>query len=176
REPMRGLRRADAFVLTRSDQVSPGQSSELEGLLRRWNPQAPTYRAMHAHTGLRGANGGESIPVEELAQRRFLAFAGIGQPGSLDRQLTRFGKNYCGHCWFEDHHDYREGDLARMRQQARDAGADVLVVTEKDWAKIQRLDGARESRIPIWRLEVQIAMDATAEAGLLALMKSRLTR
>jgi tetraacyldisaccharide 4'-kinase len=170
------MRRADAFMLTRSDQIPAERRSELEGLLRMWNPQAPVYRARHAHTGLRTVDNGQNMPVEELAHRRFFAFAGIGQPGGLGRQLSSFGENYCGHYWFGDHHHYNDDDLMRMRRQAKDAGADVLLVTEKDWVKIRGLQEARGGGIPIWRLEVQIEMEEKAEAGLLELIETRVDK
>lgn len=180
REGLRGLRRADAFVLTRSDLVTREQRDEVESILRAHNPIAPIYRARHAHTGLRSAGAMAStpadLPLEHLASRRFFAFAGIGQPQSLHQQLSALPGKYVGRHWFPDHHDYRESDLKEMRQQALAGGADTILVTEKDWSKLQRLPSILTGAPPILRLELEIDLEPQAATGLLDLVQARIER
>ena len=52
REPITGLQRADAFLITRSSQVEPADLAKIELTLRKYNPTAPIYRANHTHTGV----------------------------------------------------------------------------------------------------------------------------
>jgi len=98
REPMEGLARADAVLITRAD-----QAKDVEGIVRavrRVNAGAPVYRCSHAHGGLRGED--EAVwPMEWLAGKRFFAFAGIGNPAGLEGQLrgvagTMVGRRWCG--------------------------------------------------------------------------------
>lgn len=176
REPLSSLKRADAIVLSRSDLIDPQQRERLEQILRSHNPIAPIYRACHALTGLRSGDRSASqtpdLGLEALRGRRFFAFAGIANPASLQKQLAGLPGECCGHFWFDDHHDYCQADLAEMRRRAAQSGAEVMVVTEKDWAKLRQLSGA--GQMPLWRLEVQMQLAAGAEAGLLGLIQARI--
>lgn len=157
REPLRGLARAHAIVLSHADQVSAGDLSRIESQLRRFAPGVPVYRSVHAMTGLRSpkcpTSGEGDQPIDLLSRRPFFAFCGIGSPEVFDSQLTRFGKQYVGHHWFDDHHRYTAADLALLRSQAARAGAQLLVTTEKDWMKIAALP---EPQSQIMRVDMQV--------------------
>lgn len=156
REPLSGLKRADAVVLTRSDQASAEQLAEIEKTIRRHNAGVPIYRAMHTHVGLRSEEGAQNLKA--LASQRYFAFAGIGNPESFGQQLQQYSSTtYAGEQWFPDHHDYSLGDLAHVGQLARQTGASLVVTTEKDWVKVSRLTGGREALgLPVSRLELEV--------------------
>jgi tetraacyldisaccharide 4'-kinase len=178
REPLSGLRRADAFLLTRSDQAEPSQLDRITATIREHNSIAPMYRATHALVGLRSASLPASAEpdatLDRLSERPFFAFAGIAQPEALDRQLSTFGPTYRGHEWFPDHHDYTPDDLRRLRDQALSAGAQLIITTEKDWAKLRHLPSAAEPSPPILRLEMQLHLSDRDEQGILKLIQARL--
>jgi tetraacyldisaccharide 4'-kinase len=180
REPVRGLARADAFILTRSNQVEAEQRRRLEEQLRGHNHRAPVYLARHVHAGLRSpaiaASADPDLPLDMLAQRPFFAFAGIGRPSSLHQQLEQFQATYRGNCWFGDHHSYCAADLESIREQASGSGAEVLLTTEKDWVKLRSLPGALDGMPPILRLALQIDIEPKAAAGLLSLIQARIAR
>jgi tetraacyldisaccharide 4'-kinase len=162
REPLRGLARAGAVVLTRSDQVAPEMIDRLRQRIGRYT-SAPVYCARHVQTNLR--SGREELPIDQLRLRRFFAFAGIAHPSSLDQQFADFGPTYAGHFWFGDHHDYDQRDLTDLQQSATSAGAEMLVTTEKDWAKLRDLPGAK---LPIYRVELRIGFADGDENRLLS--------
>jgi tetraacyldisaccharide 4'-kinase len=178
REPLAGLRRAGAFLLTRVDQAGPDRLAVIRDVLRRHNPGAPVYESVHAPTGFRapdvGGVGGDSagrpvLPLDALRDRRWFAFCGIAGPGSFVRQVERIGGTNAGHRAFPDHHPYSNADLRRVRAEAAAAGADVLVTTEKDWVKLAALPAATDvTAPPIWRLDVQIQFNEGGEAALLS--------
>jgi tetraacyldisaccharide 4'-kinase len=156
REPLTGLKRAHAVVLTRSDRVSAGRLAEIEGEVRRYNAGVPIYRAAHAHVGLRSEEGVQGL--EMLDGRPFFAFAGIGNPESFGAQLRRDPPAaFVGHEWFPDHHDYSLRDLAHVGKRAKQTGAAVVVTTEKDWVKVARVAGGQEAvGLPVWRMELEV--------------------
>ena len=173
REPLRGLKRADAFVLTRSDQVTKEERQRIADVLRMWNPVAPVYEARHAHTGLK-VEGSKDEPIDRLGGRKWFAFAGIANPLALEQQLTKLPGECAGRWWFGDHHAYDERDVAAVHGKAVAAGANVLLTTEKDWAKLSRFTVASEGTPPIWRLALEIQFEGQGEAGLLQLVQVRI--
>lgn len=167
REPLAGLSRAGAFVITHADQVAGADVSDIERRIREHNPDAPIYRAAHAHAGLTTASG-ETRPPDELGTKGWFAICGIGDPQTFVRQLESAGGRRAGHRWFADHHRYTAADFDEVRRDARAAGADVLVTTEKDWAKLESLAAAGNDDLPILRVDVRTEFFDDDEAQLWA--------
>lgn len=179
REPRRGLRRSTALVLTHADQVSAGDLSRIESQLRSYAPGVPIYRAVHVQAGLRSPRcasaGPPDQPLDLLSRRPFFAFCGIGSPEVFDSQLRRFGKQYVGHRWLDDHHRYTAADLITLRAQARQAGAQLLVTTEKDWVKVASLPESHA--LPeIMRIDLHVRFLDGSDTRLLAQLRSLLSR
>lgn len=178
REPTSALKRADAFVLTRSDLIDEAHRSVLEETLRGMNHLAPVYRTRHVLTGLRSASlsaaASPDLPIEALARHPFYAVAGIANPAALHRQLSAFGDRYRGHRWYADHHEYTAGDIDHIRSEAKAAGADIIIATEKDWRKLRRFANATEPGARIHRLELSVHFLPPGEDGLLELIRTRL--
>jgi len=177
REPLTGLRRADAVLVTRANQVDAGDVQRIVARVREIHPAAPVYRCSHAHVGLRSADGGLHS-LEELSGQRFYAFAGIGNPSGLEKQLRQLSGELVGREWFPDHWGYAPRDLQRVRTSAQAAGAAVIVTTEKDWVKVADLVGAAEG-IPVWRLELTVQFEDGDEGKLfeqiLACVRARIS-
>lgn len=159
REPMSGLRRAGAFVITHAGEVSPQTISGIEAAIRKHSPAAPIYRADHSAVGFRCGNDGlaaELTALEGLRDRRYFAFCGIGSPQSFEGHLVKLGGVPVGRRRFDDHHDYTRADVAELGREAQSAGADVLVTTAKDWAKLGAIVKNGAPVPPVWRLEIAI--------------------
>jgi tetraacyldisaccharide 4'-kinase len=157
REPLPGLARAHAFLLTRATQADPASLRQIESTLAAHNPSAPVYRCDHVHTGLRTPR--EHLPTDSLRDRRIFTFCGIGSPESFDRQVRTLGATVVGTHPFPDHHDYSERDLAHLQTQARSAGAELLLTTEKDWAKLKSIPPTPNA-LETWRIELGVQFSA----------------
>lgn len=116
REPMTALERADIIVLTRAYDWTP--AGEIEKLVREHNHSALLTRAV---TEVRLEVTGPAF-----------AFAGIGNPKAFYDDLGRARVEVADTLSFADHHRYTPADRERIGQRARDAGAAVIVTTEKD--------------------------------------------
>jgi tetraacyldisaccharide 4'-kinase len=174
REPLGGLRRADAILITRADQASSEAIERIVARVRAVNADVPVYRCSHAHVGLRSADG-VLHSLDELSERRFFAFAGIGNPEGLEAQLRRLPGELCGRRWFGDHWDYGASDLASVQSEARAGGAELLVTTEKDWVKVARGVGAGTAvELPVWRVELAVRFEGEDENRLLGQVRARL--
>lgn len=77
---------------------------------------------------------------DTLRGRRLFAFAGLADNQQFFRSLTDAGLTLAGTLTFRDHHRYTPHDLDRIAAAAKDAGAELIVTTEKDAVKIDRHD------------------------------------
>lgn len=167
REPACGLARADAILVTRSDLVR--DVAAVDQLLRRFNRTSPIFHCSHEHTGLR-AEDGVLHEISELAGKRFFALAGIGNPRAFARQLQAMPGQCAGQRWFVDHWRYGQDDVEQVIQQAKQAAANVILTTDKDWAKLSPLlKGGSE--LPFWRAEVALKFSGEDESELFALLR-----
>jgi tetraacyldisaccharide 4'-kinase len=137
REPIAGLRRAHALILTRCDQA-PDIEAQARWLAKRF-PDKPLMRAIHAPTELVGA-GGVGEPLDALAGAPVAAFCGIGNPDAFRATLAKLGATVADFRIYPDHHAYTREDVAELARWAESLPADALVATtQKDWVKL-RLD------------------------------------
>ncbi len=167
REPVSGIRRADAIVITRADQLSETELEKLREEIVRLAGAIPLYRASHVHTAVRCAD--KRLGLEELNRQRFFLFSGIANPQSFHEQLPQAR----GMRRFPDHHAYTEQDLAKLRGDATNAGADILVTTEKDWIKLSKLPSLAGG-LPIWRVEMEVRFADDDQQRLLRQIENKL--
>jgi tetraacyldisaccharide 4'-kinase len=153
REPLSGLRRADAVVVTHADEADEAEIANISGVIRKHNKDAAIFRADHLIKELRSGSG-ETMPLHSLAGQRYFAFCGVGNPASFFWRLETAGGACVGTREFGDHFDYREADLAEVAHEAAAVGAEMLIVTEKDWVKIAKMAGGVS--LPIWRAELSL--------------------
>jgi len=175
REPMRGLRRADAILVTRANVVEHVRLEAIEADLRSIHTTSPVYRAEHALVGLRDTDD-NAEPMSWLRGRRFFAFAGIGSPQSFQAQLVAAGGEPVGKHWFSDHHAYTPRDLAELSREATSARSEMMLTTEKDWVKLRHLAEVHAVTPPIARVEMRIYFQHGAdETALLDAIERRIT-
>jgi len=180
REPLRGLRRAGAVVVTHADRVDMAQLQQIENQLRNAGSTAPIHHAKHAAAGFRKAAIPSSAPPDisqtGIQSSKIFAFCAIGNPAAFFENLKQLGGQLVATESFRDHHFYTSGDLTLLRDRAKAAGADVLVTTEKDWAKIVALEGAADDTLPILRMDVQIEFFDSDEQRLLEQVRAAINR
>ncbi len=161
REPVSGLSRADAVIITRS-QFSD-LASAIEDAVRRANPQAQIFRAgIEPEAWVDAATGAHHL----LDRPPFAAvggFCGLGNPQSFRRTLERLGAGPSAWFEFDDHHRYRPKELRSMAHHAAATGASALVTTEKD--AVNLCAGFHEAIAPleVYWLKVRMTMDREAE-------------
>jgi tetraacyldisaccharide 4'-kinase len=153
REPLVGVNRADVIWL------SGGRQAELAGRLSTRFAGKPTVRARLITKGL-VTRSGKAIPPGTLPGMRVLAFSGIARPERFFEALGRLGVIVADRAPFPDHHDYTDNDVARINRRAADAGAELLVTTEKDMA---RLLGGTPFTLPVCALITDLAVTGDDE-------------
>jgi tetraacyldisaccharide 4'-kinase len=135
REPVTALKRADAAVITRCDQVEEAELTQLEDKLKRINPEMVIARSIHAPVCAKTVDDRE-INLEELKGKRIFAFCGIGNPGAFLSTVKALGAELVGSKVFDDHYHYTDDCLADIYEQARLLDAELILTTQKDWVSI----------------------------------------
>lgn len=142
REPPESLKRADACILTRWD---PGTGCNMQSI-RNFSGKAPVFKTRHVPCIHKVVGSSESRPAQEFGSaevspeilngRRAFAFSGIARNSDFLSTVKGFGCRVVGSMPFQDHHWYSETDRVRIAEAAYDAGADLILTTEKDYVRI----------------------------------------
>ena len=157
REPLRGLARANAFVVTRSNLVA--STDEIRSRLRTANAAAPVFTAASKVSSIMllgdflGANAGGNSEGFHTAESAYL-FCAIGNPESLTAQLRKENFDIRGRRAFPDHHAYSQIEIAMVEASAEAAGARCLLTTGKDAVKLAGL----QLRMPCYVFESTITL------------------
>ena len=135
REPVASLKRADAVVITRCDQVTENELTQLEGKLQQIKPNMIIARSMHKPICAKSTDNKEINP-DELKDKKIFAFCGIGNPDAFLDTIRALGSEPAGSKIYNDHHHYTDNDIADIREQAEYSKADLILTTQKDWSRL----------------------------------------
>jgi tetraacyldisaccharide 4'-kinase len=136
RESPRELGRAQAIVLTRSDQCSEERIATIRQWASHWAPHASWTNFVHRPETLVDCRE-QLQPLENLRGRPVLAFCGIGNPASFRRTLEQTECQVVAWREFPDHHSYTREDIESLKAWAAGFQEPALVVcTQKDLVKI----------------------------------------
>jgi len=162
REPLHGIRRAAAVVLTRATSIDADRRAAIRAAIADTvggGPLPAWMEAEHRPVALRTASGGTE-PLAQLAGRRVAAFAGIGNPAAFRSTLAALGADVAAFTSFPDHHAYPPADLDRLAMRMP-AGVDLAVTTLKDLVKIDR---PLLGEVPVVALEIALTPLVGADA------------
>lgn len=160
REPLEGLARADAFVMTRM--LETPNAKAIESAIRRYNPAAPLF---HARIEIRHWMGSDGRRLEPgaLARLKAVGFCGLGNPESFWRSLHRTGVHLLDQHAFNDHHRYPPAEIRRLARHALDIGADALVTTAKDAVNLDPDYPSIIAPLKLYWLEIGLDIDRRAD-------------
>jgi tetraacyldisaccharide 4'-kinase len=150
REPLAGLGRAHAIVLSRADLVDGATREEIRTHAKRYAPHAAWIEAAHRPVELLSARGDKNDLVAP-ANGRWGAFCGIGNPEGFQRTLEGLHGAIVARQTFPDHHRYTREDVERLAAWARSERLTGLVCTHKDLVKLD-VDAIGEA--PLWALRI----------------------
>ncbi len=132
REPITAARRADAVILTGADPARPGTGVELASQLASFGFSGPGFASFTRVGGARRADG---APLAEGT--RVLAVAAIAHPESFFASARAAGLVLADRMALRDHAAYSERERREIERRARKVGAEVVLTTEKDRAKLE---------------------------------------
>lgn len=131
REPVEQVRRAGLVVFTHAQ-----QGDTVAALRRRhWIPEIiPAAHCMFSPNGWVQGPGLE--PVDLPRDTPVLAACGVAHPRGFFESCRQAGLELRGTRSFGDHRRWSPGAVARLRAEAARAGAEAVVVTEKDLVRM----------------------------------------
>jgi len=176
RESLSGLRRADALIITHAAEATPAELAEIETTIRKHNPAAPIFHADHVQTGLSPFDGSHPLPMSALQSRKYFVACGIASPESFAAALADHGGQCVGQKFFPDHHPFSGANASELRRAAAELGAETIIVTAKDWAKLIIPRQTQGDGVPFWRADLEIHFPADHAKQLLDMVLQRTAR
>jgi tetraacyldisaccharide 4'-kinase len=127
REPLDAACSADCLLV-------PGPDEDVARVAAAFD-RMPVFRLSNRYQSVR------PLDAAAPAGNRIVGLAGIARPERFFTALRELGYELARELRFPDHHWYTAKDLDRIRAVVRDTGADLVVTTEKDAARVERQPG-----------------------------------
>ncbi len=134
REEISALKRADIFVLTKTEQVQDTKAicSQIQSI----KPAAIILESQHVPIDFQDVFTTNTRALYEFKAQRVVVLCGIGQPASFERSLGQLGVEIIKCFAFADHHPYSVKDLKQVTDFASKENINILMTTHKDAVKI----------------------------------------
>ena len=158
REPKRNLKRAGFIFITK---CPPEGAPELKAKLRELNPHAEISECRHSPKYLENLYTREQTGLEFLQGRKISAVSGIAVPESFENGLRKLGAEIVHSARYADHHRYSQQEIIETINSATEAGAEVIITTEKDAVRFPLLE---RCDLPVIYLRVEIEMLSGSDA------------
>ncbi len=157
REPLRSLRRADCFVLTKTTGV-PLQP--IKDRLREVNPDAKIIETIHQPLYLEEVVSGRRVPPESVGGKDVCVLSAIARPESFESALERLGARVKKSIRFLDHHRFSPREIEGILERALADNVFAVVTTQKDAV---RLPALKNPEPPVFFLRVAIKITGGEE-------------
>jgi tetraacyldisaccharide 4'-kinase len=171
REPVTALARADGVVITHAEAVSEEVSAEMGEAIGKVHGRAVLAVTRHDWSSLavldpaaadgRAPEGDEPAagrPVSWLSGLRALGVCAIGNPEPFFSRVAIAAGELVGRIALRDHDPYKPSTVGRVIRTAQEAGADVIVTTDKDWSKLADVP-SEQWPCPVARPRLVLAFD-----------------
>ena len=147
REPAASLARSAACILTRCRAGADDAAMSALAKIQRLVPGIPVFTSSHVPYWCVVRKGAqESFQAgpdfvspngpDPVNHHKVFCFSGIARNDDFQQTVKDLGFKVTGLLEFSDHHRYTEADLATILRCAQNTGADRLITTEKDHARI----------------------------------------
>jgi tetraacyldisaccharide 4'-kinase len=157
REPLSGLRRADAVIFNKFDQCHPEFYAQTAAVINHTSSRK-LFRAAYQYREFRPIDGDRSLTLAEMRKLNpFAAVSGLANDDYFIKQLTAAGLDIEKSLSFKDHHVYTDKDIVNIKNICRDLN---LITSAKDADKLKAVIGeAEEFRHRIWIAEIELKLE-----------------
>ncbi|HJN72073.1 MAG TPA: tetraacyldisaccharide 4'-kinase [Phycisphaerales bacterium] len=145
REPIEGLKRADAFVVSHTSHKNPAYAERVASVSGKkpiaWTSHHWTKLQVHAIEGKR------SEELDWLMGKNVAVRLGIGYPGPVVEALVRLGAKISLQLPAGDHQPFSDSEIEMLIQASKEV--DAVVMTLKDWVKARDVIDLTQLQCPI---------------------------
>ncbi|MDP2937797.1 MAG: tetraacyldisaccharide 4'-kinase [Candidatus Omnitrophota bacterium] len=135
REPFSSLKRADVFILTKTN-LNP-DNQDIKDFLSSINPQSLIVESTHSPLGFyRLQERDKLLKLEALKGETVTLISGIADPDSFENLIASLGINIGSAFRFPDHHNYTKEELDRIIKNSKDKNIGTIITTEKDAVRL----------------------------------------
>jgi len=133
--------RTDALIFTRCRNI--GENTESIEKVLRYYPDCTWFKTFHTpfifkHIACNINLENPISDLKELKGKHAVLFSGIAKNASFYNTMKESGINVLDHLEFKDHYSYKESDISMINKLGKKLGADIILTTEKDWAKLDQ--------------------------------------
>jgi tetraacyldisaccharide 4'-kinase len=153
REPLSSLKRADIFVLTKTNLVD--DVSELVNKLKKLNHQALVVEAVHEPVYLSSLNG-EKFELSQIKDREVCLLSAIADTYSFKRLVLSLGAKVKLKFEFPDHHHWQREEIEKILDSCKQQEIDTIVTTKKDSVRLRSFSFSRLKQLFILNMELRI--------------------
>lgn len=154
RELISSFKRADAVVITKSDNVNTAhdlfQHKELDSIIHK-------FSSSFLPTGIRHVFGGVQQSLEILTGCSVIALSGIARSESFQQSLLHCGVLVKKYFNYADHHTYVQSDIEKVIEALHITGADYIITTEKDAVRLKGFS-VLLNQLPIVTLSMNVVL------------------
>jgi tetraacyldisaccharide 4'-kinase len=103
-----------------------------------------------------------ALNINELQNKRAVAFCGIANPHRFFNQLRKLGLRIAVEQSYPDHYWYGQADVQEIKRQLDYSGSNLIVTTAKDAVRLQTLNGMSQklAGLPLWYLDIDVKYDS----------------
>ena len=145
REPLAGLHRADAVVVSHAQRSDPSFGKSVQDI----SGKEPISWTSHHWTGLsiHDESGTSDAGLDWLTGRSVAVRLGIGYPSSVIETLVRLGAKVASQLPAGDHQPFTTSEIRTLVNTSKTV--DAIVMTLKDWVKARDVVDLQSLHCPI---------------------------
>ncbi len=154
REPISALKRADIFMLTKTD-LGIHNLEYIKKEIHKIANGVPVVETIHRPICLKYLSSHQERPLKYIKGKKIAALAGIGDSLSFKKTLEGIGCIIEKNFFFIDHYIYNIKDIDYLHEQCCLENINIIVTTAKDAVKLQRFI-SNFKNIAVFYLEIEI--------------------
>jgi len=156
REAKSGKNRADVVIVTKCpNTITPMEKHGIERSLDLESWQQVFFTTFVYGDPYKVDNPIETISLEDLKSKDILLVTGIASPEQMEYDITKLGIKFDA-LHFPDHHNFTPADISQIKARSKDK---IILMTEKDAARIEGLFGEDSSKVYALPIQVEFLGD-----------------
>ena len=139
REPYSALKRADIILFTKADDLNEKDKEELVNKARAYNPELKVF---FANTSFHSSH--------DLKGKKVLPVSAVFNGAHFRSKLKKAGAIFERYIQYSDHREFGPKEIEQMYSFKKETRADLIALTKKDWAKVEKLVNNSDDVIVCW--------------------------